>query len=247
MKARPKTAHPRLLALMTAAAVLAAPVAPAAAATRARPPCGATAADSSRPYWARQRHITVLVDSVLLSGKEKLRGVMSCRRIGLRGRPAMMLRIAEQELRAAKRRVAPLVVVGLGHNSLWSRNRERYGYWAARFDGEATRLVETLRRLGARQIVWVTLREPQARYVPPAGRRELGLYAWYFPYVNERLRVLDRERDDVVLADWAAVSDRPGLTYDSIHLTAKGGVLMARTIRAAIDAEAERQARARQG
>jgi hypothetical protein len=46
----------------------------------------------------------------------------------------------------------------------------------------------------------------------------------------------------VVLADWTAVSNRPGLTYDSIHLNPTGGALMARTIRRAIRAEADRQA-----
>lgn len=205
--------------------------------------CQSMAADPARPYWARQRNLTVLADSVLLSGERKLRGVMACRRIDMRGRPALMLRIADGQLRAARRRVAPLVVVGLGYNSLWGRNRERYGYWAARFDGEARRLVRTLRRRGARQIVWVTLREPRAEFLSAAGDEELHVYSWYFPYVNERLRALDRDRDDVVLADWAAVSNRKGLTYDSIHLTSTGGLLMARTIRAAIDAEAERQRR----
>jgi len=107
------------------------------------------------------------------------------------------------------------------------------------------RLVATLRRRGAMQIVWVTLREPKAQFLTAPGRGELHRYSWYFPYANERLHVLDRRHDDVVLADWAAASDRPGLTYDSIHLTHKGGILMARTIRAAIDREARRQARAR--
>lgn len=207
--------------------------------------CRSLAADPSRPYWARQRNVTVLVDSVLLSGKSKLRSVMACRRIGIRGRPALMLPAADRQLRASGRRVAPLVVVGIGYNTLWERNRRRYDFWAARFDREAAQLLQTLRRLGARQIVWVTLREPKARYLTPLGRSELREYSWYFPYTNERLRALDRARDDVVLADWAAVSDRRGLTYDSIHLTVKGGVLMARTIRAAIEAEAARQARAR--
>ena len=103
--------------------------------------------------------------------------------------------------------------------------------------------MQTLRRLGARQIVWVTIREPRAEFLPPAGRAELGRYAWYFPYVNERLRVLDARYDDVALADWTAVSNRRGLTYDSIHLTIRGARLMGRTIKAAINAEAERQAR----
>jgi hypothetical protein len=196
------------------------------------------------PAWERPRRMTVLVDSVLLSGARPLRAEMPCWRIDMRGRPAIMIRIAERELRARGRRVAPLVVVGLGYNSLWERRRRRYRVWARRFDGEAQRLLRTLRRLGARQIVWVTLREPNARTVPPRARGELGEYSWYFPYVNERLRRLDRRRDDLVLADWRAASNRPGLTYDSIHLDVRGGRLMARTIKGAIVAEARRQVRA---
>lgn len=137
------------------------------------------------------------------------------------------------------------MVVGLGYNSLWERNRRSYDTWARRFDAEAERLVDALRRRGATQVLRVTLREPRAWFLTPAGRAELSTYAWYFPYANERLRVLDHRRDDVVLADWAAVSRRPGLTYDSIRLTDRGGVLMARTVRAAIDVEARRQARQR--
>jgi hypothetical protein len=87
----------------------------------------------------------------------------------------------------------------------------------------------------------VTLREPTRRTVPPQAQGELGQYSWYFPYVNERLRRLDRRRDDLVLADWAAASDRPGLTYDSIHLNPSGGALMARTIWRTVSREARRQ------
>lgn len=231
-----------LLLALGAAAIVALPVSAAGGAPQRGLSCRSLAADQALPYWARQRNVTVLVDSVLLSGQTKLRSVMACRRIAIRGRPALMVGAAERQLRAAGRRVAPLVVVGVGYNSLWERNRRRYDVWAARFDSEARRLLGTLRRLGARQIVWVTLREPRAEFLTPLGRSELREYSWYFPYANERLRALDRARDDVVLADWAAVSNRRGLTYDSIHLTAAGGVLMARTIRAAIDAEAARQA-----
>ena len=113
-----------------------------------------------------------------------------------------MIRIAERELSAARRRVSPLVVVGLGHNTLWERNRRNYDMWSARFDAESRKLVATLRRLGARQIVWVTLREPRPAIVPPGSGPELHRYAWYFPYVNARLHRLDDERDDLSLADW---------------------------------------------
>jgi hypothetical protein len=198
-----------------------------------------------QPYWARHRKMTVLVDSVLLSGGPQLRAKKPCWRVHLRGRPALMIRVAESELRARRRRVAPLVVIGLGYNSLWERHRRHYKHWAARFDGEARRLLRTLKRLGAKQFVWVTLREPTAATVPPGGRGELGMYSWYFPYVNQRLHRLDRRRNDLVLADWAAASRHRGLTYDSIHLNRHGAHLMARTVRRAIFAEAVRQARAK--
>jgi hypothetical protein len=137
--------------------------------------------------------------------------------------------------------VPKLVVVALGYNSLWERGRKRYGLWSRRFDHEALALLGTLRRLGARQFVWVTLRQPNASIVPPGSLGELRQYAWYFPYVNERLRRLARRRDDVVLADWATASNRRGVTYDTIHLNSAGAALMATTIKHAITDEATRQ------
>jgi hypothetical protein len=191
---------------------------------------------SGLPPWARKRRATVLVDSVLLSGFPAVRARRPCWRIVRYGRPALMIRIAAEELRQRGRRVAPLVIVGLGYNSLWERRRRRHAYWAARFDREARGLLRTLHRLGASQIVWVTLR-------PPHARGELGQYSWYFPYVNGRLRYLDRRRDDLVLANWKGASDRPGLTYDSIHLNRAGATLMARTIWRSVSKEARDQTR----
>ena len=194
------------------------------------------------PYWARQRRMTILVDSVLLSGERAIRRAHRCNRVGLRGRPAWMIKHAAAEIARSRRRVAPLVVVGIGYNSLFQRNRRRYAYWARRWDREANRLLAVLRRKGARQIVWVKLREPTSRTVPRHAVGELRYYSWYFPYVNERLRHLDARRDDVVLANWTRVSRRNGITYDSIHLNARGGALMARTIKRTIAREARRQA-----
>jgi hypothetical protein len=233
------------IVLAAAALVAAASPAPTPAATVPAAPAACPhhpLRDPDLPGWLRPRRMTALVDSVLLSGASALRNRRPCWRVGIRGRPALMLHFADRDLRAAGRRVAPVVVIGLGYNSLWERGRRRYAYWAARFDREARSLMRTLRRLGARQLVWVTLREPTAATVPPSARGELGQYSWYFPYVNERLRRLDRRHDDLVLADWAAVSRRPGLTYDSIHLNTTGARLMARTIRTAISREATRQA-----
>ena len=198
--------------------------------------------DSKLPPWARKRRATVVVDSVLLGGFPALRARRPCWHVVKYGRPALMVKAAVKELRQLGRPVAPLVIVGLGYNSLWERGRRRHAYWADRFDEEAKALLRTLHYLGARQVVWVTLREPTARTVPPNARAELGQYSWYFPYVNGRLRYLDRRRDDLVLANWKAASDRPGLTYDSIHLNPAGADLMARTIWEAVSNKARDQA-----
>jgi hypothetical protein len=195
------------------------------------------------PDWARKLRMTVLVDSVLLSGKRAIYAHNRCSRIGLRGRPAWMIKHAAAEIGASRRRVAPLVVIGIGYNSLFQRHRRRYDYWARKWDREAAWLLRTLRRKGARQFVWVMLRQPTARTVPRYAVRELSYYSWYFPYVNERLRRLDRRRKDLVLANWARVGDRPGITYDSIHLNTTGGRLMGRLIHRTVHREGRRQAR----
>jgi hypothetical protein len=182
----------------------------------------------------------VLVDSVLLGGVPQLRQAFPGWRMSVVGRPAIMLPAAEREVRGGGR-VAPLAIVGVGYNSLWERGRRNHRAWASRFDAEARGLVRALRARGARQVVWVTLREAGRAVIPASALWQYDAYAWYFPYVNERLRRLDDRRDDLVLADWAAVSRRRGITYDAIHLNPEGGRLMARTIRRAVDATARAQ------
>jgi hypothetical protein len=195
-------------------------------------------ATAAAPAWARPRRMTVLTDSVLLGGAPALRAAKPCWRVATVGRP--FLGIADVARELGRRRVAPVAVIGLGYNSSWERHRLHYAFWAAHFDRDARRLLATLRRRGARQFVWVTVRQPTKRTTPRKAWGELPL-GWYLRYVNERLRRLDRRRDDLVLADWNAASRRPGLTYDAIHLNPRGARLMARTIRRAIGAESRRQ------
>ncbi len=143
-----------------------------------------------------------------------------------------MLHQSNNDLEAAGTPVGDTVVIGLGHNTLWERDRARFDTWAEKFDSEADELLATLQRLGAKKIVWVTLREPSESVIPPEGRRQFQQYVWYFPYVNERLDALVARHPEVVLADWAAVSNEAGLTYDAMHLTSDGIRLMIDTIRA---------------
>ena len=213
--------------------------APVARAAAAEPRCAAPRVEL--PSWRAARRATLVVDSVLLGAVPAVRGNLAGWKVTQRGRPAVMLEAIEGEIRESGRRVAPLVVIGVGYNSLWQRDRRGYATWARKFDREAVALLRTLRRHGARQLLWVTLREARRSVIPTSAHWQQRDYAWYFPYVNERLRRLARRAPDLVLADWAAVSDRPGLTYDAIHLDPDGQRLMARTIRRAIETEATRQ------
>jgi hypothetical protein len=194
------------------------------------------------PAWFSARRATILVDSVLLGGVPEVRRAFRGWRASVIGRPAIMLPGAEQEIRGGGR-VAPLAIVGVGYNSLWERGRRNYRTWAASFDRQARALVRALRARGARRVVWITLRDAGRGVIPSRALWQFDAYAWYFPYVNERLRRLDRRRDDLVLADWARVSKRTGVTYDAIHLNPAGARLMARTIRAAVEQAASAQRR----
>jgi hypothetical protein len=191
------------------------------------------------PAWDRPRRLTVLTDSVLLGGTPALRTARPCWHVSAAGRPYLGIKEAPREL--GKKRVAPVAVIGLGYNSSWERRRAHYKFWAKHFDRDADGLLRTLRRRGARQFVWLTVRQPTRRITPRKSWGQIGRL-WYLRYVNERLRRLDRRRKDLVLADWNTASNRPGLTYDSLHVKPKGAKLMARTIRTTIRDEARRQA-----
>ena len=199
-------------------------------------------AEIVRPRWLTARRRIVLVDSVLLGGTVAMRERFKHRKLKIIGEPAIMLP-AMKERMARRRSVTKLVIIGIGYNSLWERRRKNFSLWARKFDKEAGALLATLRRKGARQFVWVTLRDARRRVIPRDALWQYDRYSWYFPYVNERLRRLDRKREDLVLAPWDEVSDRRGLTYDAIHLNPEGAALMADTIYEAIQAEGRRQTR----
>lgn len=183
------------------------------------------------PGWPRR--LTILSDSVGLGSITALRETMDDWRVRVMGEPALMLDDAVAELRAGGR-LDRVVVVALGYNSLWKRDRVDHAHYAGEFDRQAEALLRTLRAHGVRKVVWVTLRDASRDHVPRDAWDQHATYAWYFPYVNERLRRLDRRHDEVVLADWAAVSDRSGITYDAFHLDPDGALLYARLIREAV-------------
>jgi len=169
---------------------------------------------------------------VVLGAKDVLPGAMPGWKVDVRGRPALMVKVANKELAAAPVPVGSVAVVALGYNSLWGRDRANYNAWAKKFDSEADTIIATLRSLGAKKVVWVTLRNPDPSVIPANALAQAGKYNWYFPYVNERLDALAERQPTVAIADWAAVSNRVGLTYDAIHLKPLGARLMSEVIKA---------------
>jgi len=182
----------------------------------------------SRPVALRAawpHRLTFITDSVGLGSVQTLRRAMGDWIVRVRGHAALMVPAALANLRAHPFPIEKVAVVALGYNSLWQHARRDYAHWADVFDHEALELIAYLRHHGARKIVWVTLRTPHRRVVPHDALWQYRAYAWYFPYVDEQLRALDRRLPYLVLADWQAVSDHAGLTYDAIHLDPTGALL----------------------
>ncbi|MGH9278845.1 MAG: acyltransferase family protein [Acidimicrobiales bacterium] len=182
------------------------------------------------------RNVTVIADSVLQSGRNTIMATLEAAgwQVEYRAKAAWMLYQAEESLRTTGTPVGATVVLGIGYNTLWARDRANFGAWAEMFDTQAEELLATLTSLGAERFVWVTLREPSKDVINEEGMDQYERYVWYFPYVNERLRLLRDRHKNVVLADWAAVSNHPDYTYDAIHLTSEGAALMANTIKPAL-------------
>ena len=60
--------------------------------------------------------------------------------------------------------------------------------------------------------------------------------------MNDHLeRALERH-PNLTLIDWAAAADRPGITYDAIHLNTTGAALYSSLVRQAVDAATHRVA-----
>jgi peptidoglycan/LPS O-acetylase OafA/YrhL len=197
---------------------------------------GASASTAGRglaidPSWPKT--LTLLTDSVTLGVKGALPAALADWKVEVVGRPALMVKqVVPEFLRG--RSVGSVVVVGLAYNSLFEKNRRNYDRWAAIWDREAETLLSDLAARGAKKVVWVTLREPTPEVVTDRGRSQYGLYAWFFPYVNERIHALADRHPEVGIADWKAVSDVPGVTYDLIHLSSAGVKLMTSTITSAV-------------
>ncbi|MEX2625251.1 MAG: hypothetical protein WD225_00100, partial [Ilumatobacteraceae bacterium] len=150
------------------------------------------------------------------------------------GTPAMFVEQLEQRYvwGAPAHVIGDHAVVAGGYN---------YPYWdPERFDRSIDSMVEAFTARGAEHVYWVTLREVKPQYISPGAWQQVQPYYWYFPTVNEHLERALLRHPNLTLVDWAANADRPGLTYDAIHLNSTGANLYVSLIRDAIEAAEQR-------
>ncbi len=211
---------------------------PRAAAERAATPESALTAQTPvalgvplDPAWPKT--LTLLSDSVGLGLSRALPAALPDWKVEILGRPALMVKQVVPEFLNA-RSVGSVVVIALGYNSLFEKDRQNFPRWSGLWDRGAEKLVADLRACGAKKLVWITLREPSPELVDDTGRDQYERYAWFFPYVNERMRALAARHPELTLADWQAVSNVPGITKDLIHLSPAGVSLMTETVRRAV-------------
>jgi len=183
------------------------------------------------PKWPKT--LTLLSDSVGLGLSRALPAALPGWKVEILGRPALMVKQVVPEFLNA-RGVGSVVVIALAYNSLFERDRQNYERWSGIWDRSAEHLLSDLKACGAKKLVWITLREPTAELVTDAGRDQYERYAWFFPYVNERIRALAERHPELTIADWQAVANQPELTKDLIHLSPSGVTLMTETVTRAV-------------
>jgi lysophospholipase L1-like esterase len=184
------------------------------------------------PAWPREAYL--LTDSVVLGAQHALiqKFRAACWSLRMDGKPAIMLPMANAHLRKYPK-LPPVAIMAIGYNSLWEKERRNYERHAKRFDDEAEQILKTLAERGVKKVVWVKIREISEDNVPMShgdARAQLRLYAHYFPWVNERLRLLRERHPGLALADWPRAGAGLGYTYDGIHLNPIGAAVMTHEI-----------------
>jgi lysophospholipase L1-like esterase len=183
-----------------------------------------------------RRHVYVITDSVMLGAKQKFIDALPDWQVTFDGRPAIQIRQALKEYTLSRRDTGPVAVVALGYNTLWEKDRHNFKRWSDMFDKHVEEMLAALKERGAKRIVWVMLRELTPDMI--SGSRvsvsQFNRYAWYFPYVNERLKAIKERHPEMALADWAVAGKANGVTYDLIHLNGRGAEMMTEVVKTAM-------------
>ncbi|MFW2333695.1 hypothetical protein [Ilumatobacter sp.] len=190
-------------------------------------------ADTVSAVAPRSQRVVMFTDSVGLGAEFALpRAFPPDWQVRVDGRPAEMVGEMEHNFVRPRLRTNPdwfgdHVVIAAGYN---------FSHWDhPRFVSEVDSMVNTLTAAGVKHVYWMTLREIKPQYVSAGAWRQIQPYSWYFPDVNRLLEEALERHPNLHLVDWRAVADRPGITYDAIHLNNDGAALFSNIIRAKVD------------
>jgi hypothetical protein len=168
----------------------------------------------------REHRVYMVTDSVGLGAKNAVPAAFPPDwQVTVDGTPALFVEQLESKHVRTRMATTPDVfgdyaVVAGGYN---------YPFWDPdRFDRSIDSMVAALEQAGVKYIFWVTLREVKPQFITASAWNQVQPYYWYFPTVNDHLRAAVARHPDLSLIDWAAIADRPGLTYDAIHLNTFG-------------------------
>ena len=181
------------------------------------------------------KRVYMVADSVGLGARGALPGAFPADwQVVLDGTPALFVEQLESKyVRAVPQSLlGDYGVVAGGYN---------YPYWdPARFDRSIDSIIRAFEERGVEHVFWVTLREVKPQYITAGAWSQVQPYYWYFPTVNEHLERAVERHPNLTLIDWAAAADRPGITYDAIHLNTTGAALYSSLVRQAVDAATHR-------
>ena len=220
----------KLATLLTAATL--------AAAAMAAGPADAEPVGSFPEVAPSSQRVVMFTDSVGLGAKYALpRAFPADWDVHVDGQPARFVEQIENDFVKPRLATNPdwfgdHVVIAAGYN---------YPYWdPQRFERSIDSLINTLTAAGVEHVYWVLLREIDPQYISHSAWRQVQPYYWYFPTVNEHLEAALGRHPNLTLVDWRAAANRPGVTYDAIHLNNTGAELYSNLIRATVDGAATR-------
>jgi hypothetical protein len=159
--------------------------------------------------------VFMISDSVGLSARDTIPKAFPGRQVTIVGYPGIFTEQLADIVRAQPQSVfGDVAIVATGY--VYAT------FDPPRFDREVDSMIDALHAKGVKRIVWVTLREVKPQYITASAWQGIQPYYFYFPDVNDKLRAAVTRHPDLTLADWSAIADQPGLTYDAIHLTQTG-------------------------
>lgn len=160
--------------------------------------------------------VLMVSDSVGLSARDTIPKVFPGRQVTIIGYPGVFTSQLTKDF------VVPQPQSDFGDVAIVASGYVYATFDPARFDREIDSMIDALHVKGVKRIIWVTLREVKQQYVSPSAWKGINAYYQYFPQVNDQLRAAVTRHPDLSLADWSAIADQSGLTYDAIHLSQKG-------------------------